>query len=260
MSEMAPTEPRAGKQNEAGWLGEWVRTILVAVLIAVFFRSFIFQPYSIPSQSMVPTLQVGDYLFVEKWSYGYSRSSFPFRPPVFEGRVFGSQPERGDVAVFKAHHANYIDFIKRVIGLPGDSIQMRQGQLFINGQPVQKTRINNFDYWQQRNGMEFPVARFIETLPNGVSYEVLDLEANYVSDDTPVYIVPEGHYFMMGDNRDNSADSRYANGLSFVPAEDLVGKATYRWISVAKGGSFWKFWDWRPERMFESLTYRSPEG
>lgn len=250
---------QAKGDSEQGWFGEWIKTILVAVIIAIIFRSFFIQPFSIPTQSMVPTLQVGDYLFVQKWTYGYSRSSFPFRPAIFEGRIWGDAPERGDIAVFKAHHANYIDFIKRVIGLPGDRIQMRNGQLYINDQPVERKRISNFEYWQQRDGAEFPVARYVETLPNGVSYEVLDLTNANASDNTPIFIVPEGHYFMMGDNRDNSADSRYITGLGFVPAEDLVGKAVYRWISVKQGGAFWQVWDWRPERMFESLDKLSDD-
>jgi len=252
---MAQTDERQNEtKSDEGWFGEWAKTIIIAVFIAIVFRSFLIQPFSIPTQSMVPTLQVGDYLFVQKWAYGYSRSSFPFRPDIFEGRIWESEPERGDIVVFKAHHAGYIDFIKRVIGLPGDRVQMRNGQLFLNGEAVPKKRVADFDYWRQRDGAQLNAARYIETLPNGVSYEVLDLDDRGPADNTPVYIVPQGHYFMMGDNRDNSADSRYMTGLGFVPAEDLVGKAVYRWISVNRGGNFYQLWDWRPERMFEALN------
>jgi signal peptidase I len=234
--------------------GETVKIIIQALLLALVVRTFLFQPFNIPSGSMMSTLLVGDYLFVSKYAYGYSRYSFPFGLDLFEGRVWSAQPERGDIVVFKLPRDNSTDYIKRVIGLPGDKIQMINGVLNINGKPVERERIE--DYVMIRNGSETRVARYRETLPNGVSYITLDLGPSF-EDNTQVFEVPEGHFFMMGDNRDNSTDSRVspsANGVGFVPFENLVGRAEVIFFSVEDGAAAWEFWRWpwtvRWDRMF----------
>ena len=237
-------------QKKAGGLGETVSVILQALVLALIIRTFLFQPFSIPSGSMRPTLLEGDYLFVTKWAYGYSRYSLPFSPNLFSGRIWGSEPERGEVVVFKYPPNPSLDYIKRVIGLPGDVIQMRGGQLFINGEGVSREKtgqIDNPDITETTG----PVDVYRETLPNGVSYDTLDLTPNGIGDDTREYVVPPGHYFMMGDNRDNSTDSRFAVG--FVPYENLVGRANIIFFSIAGGSSPLEIWKWptemRPTRL-----------
>jgi signal peptidase I len=252
-----------GKQPEGESWVETVKTIFYALLIAVVIRTFLFQPFNIPSASMENTLLVGDYLFVEKFAYGYSRNSFPFRGwPVgdfFHGRLFERTPTRGDVIVFKMPNPNspdYMqDFIKRVIGLPGDRVQMLNGQVFLNGKAIPKERVADYvgpdEYGIVRN-----VARYKETLPDGRSYYVLDLTPNSNEDNTEVFTVPPGHYFMMGDNRDNSDDSRMDVG--FVPAEDLVGKAEFRFFSIDETAVWYEPWTWpgaiRFRRIFTGIV------
>ena len=240
-------------RKKSGGLGETVNVIVQALLLALVIRTFLFQPFSIPSGSMRPTLLEGDYLFVTKWAYGYSRHSLPFSPDLFEGRIWDAAPERGDVAVFKYPPNPALDYIKRVIGLPGDRIQMREGQLYINGEPVdrQKTgQIDNPDITEVNR----PVDVYRETLPNGVSYDTLDVTPNGISDDTREFVVPAGHYFMMGDNRDNSADSRV---FGFVPEENLVGRANIIFFSISGGASPLEIWKWpsqiRPMRLFNMI-------
>lgn len=209
-------------QKKSGGFGETVSVIVQALLLALVIRTFLFQPFSIPSGSMRPTLLEGDYLFVTKWAYGYSKHSLPFSPDLFSGRIFGSDPERGDVVVFKFPPNPSLDYIKRVIGLPGDTVQMRDGQLFINGDAVPREKvgeINNPDITEVNR----PVEVWRETLPNGVSYDTLDLTPEGIGDNTREFVVPAGHYFMMGDNRDNSTDSRF--NVGFVPEDHLVGRA-----------------------------------
>ncbi len=237
--------------KKSGGLGETVNVIVQALLLALVIRTFLFQPFSIPSGSMRPTLLEGDYLFVTKWSYGYSRYSLPFSPNLFSGRIFGSSPERGDVVVFKFPPNPSLDYIKRVVGLPGDRIQVRGGQLFINGEGVPREKvgqITNPDITE----VDRPVDVYRETLPNGVSYDTLDLTPNGIGDETREYVVPPGHYFMMGDNRDNSTDSRFTVG--FVPEENLVGRANIIFFSIADGASPLEIWKWptlmRPTRLF----------
>jgi signal peptidase I len=180
---------------------------------------------------VIPTLLVGDYLFVEKIAYGYSRYSFPFGPNLFSGRIWAKEPERGDVVMFKLPRDNETDYVTRVIGLPGDEIQMQHGVLYINGKPVPKVRIDDFVVTDS-SGRERHMARYQEILPNGVSYPVLDLVQDGFGDNTEVYKVPEGHFFMMGDNRDNATDSRFLSEVGFVPFENLVGRAEIIFFSI----------------------------
>jgi signal peptidase I len=244
----APVEPPKKKEDES-WV-ETVKTVAYALLIALVIRSFLFQPFNIPSGSMENTLLIGDYLFVEKYSYGYSRYSFPFGIIPIPGRIFGSEPHRGDVIVFKLPRDNSTDYIKRLIGLPGDRIQMINDRLYINDKIVPQTRAD--DYIENIDGFEHHVPRYVETLPGGKSHYVLDRDPDGPADNTDVYIVPPGHYFMMGDNRDNSDDSRA--GVGYVPAENLVGKAEFIFFSTNGTARFWEVWKWpwtvRYERLF----------
>jgi signal peptidase I len=228
--------------KKEGGLAESARVVLQALLIALVIRVVLFQPFSIPSGSMKPTLLVGDYLFVSQFSYGYSRYSLPFSPPLFSGRIFARAPERGDVAVFRLPKDDSSDYIKRVIGLPGDRIKMLDGLLHINGVPVKRERIG--DFIDDETGRPERVRRWRETLPNGVSYESLDLEDNGFLDNTQEYVVPPGHYFMMGDNRDNSTDSRVLSAVGYVPFENLVGKAQIIFFSIGEGEPAWHIWSW----------------
>ncbi|MFD2180966.1 signal peptidase I [Rhodoplanes azumiensis] len=229
------------KKKEGGLL-ETARVIFHALIIALVIRTFLFQPFNIPSGSMMATLLIGDYLFVSKYSYGYSRYSFPLSLPLFNGRIWGSEPQRGDVVVFRLPKDDSTDYIKRVIGLPGDRIQMVGGLLHINGQPVKRERVS--DYVDEEGGRTVRVRRWKETLPNGVSYETLDLQDNGFLDNTPVYEVPPGNFFMMGDNRDNSTDSRVLSQVGYVPLDNIIGKAQVIFFSVGDGVPAWHVWAW----------------
>jgi len=225
-----------------GW--DTFRVVAEALILALLIRTFLFQPFDIPSGSMIPTLRIGDYLFVEKFAYGYSRYSFPFGLDLFSGRIWAKGPKRGDAVVFKLPGDGNTDYIKRVIGLPGDQIQMVNGILYINGTAVEKERIGDF-IMRDDSGRERHVSRYRETLPNGVSYSVIDLvpEGEAAADNTTVYKVPPGHYFMMGDNRDDSLDSRFPE-VGYVPFENLIGRAEIIFFSVRQHARLWQFWNW----------------
>ena len=230
--------------KKSGGFGETINVIAQALILALIIRTLFFQPFSIPSGSMRPTLLEGDYLFVTKWAYGYSKHSLPFSPNLFEGRIWDSQPERGDVVVFKYPPNPSLDYIKRVIGLPGDRIQVREGVLYINDQAVPRERVGQIDNPDVTEESR-PVDVYRETLPNGVSYDTLDLSPNTMGDNTREFAVPPGHYFMMGDNRDNSTDSRFTVG--YVPEENLVGRANIIFFSIADGASPLEVWRWPTE-------------
>jgi signal peptidase I len=244
------------KKDKSGGIGETLRTVLYAVLIALGVRTFAYEPFNIPSGSMVPTLLVGDYLFVSKFSYGYSRHSFMFHLPLFDGRILGSEPQRGDVAVFKTPEDNSTDYIKRIIGLPGDRIQVAGGILQINGEAVRRERVG--ELVNAESGFR-PIRylEYVETLPGGRQHRIVEVSDNEPFDNTPVFVVPVGRYFMMGDNRDNSQDSRDPR-VRFVPAENLVGRADFLWFSLDEGTRFWEVWKWpftlRIGRMFNGIT------
>jgi signal peptidase I len=236
---------------------ETIKTLVYAVAIAIVIRTFLYEPFNIPSGSMVPTLLVGDYLFVSKFSYGYSRYSLPFGVPLFSGRMFFHEPQRGDVIVFKYPRDPSTDYIKRLIGLPGDKIQVIEGTLYINDAPTKRTRTDS--YVDPETGSLRQ--QFIETLPNGVQHPILLAPRDYPTparrcenpkdesrdmENTCPFTVPPNHYFMMGDNRDNSADSRDpSSGVGYVPAENLVGRAEFIFFSHDPSAAGWlEPWKW----------------
>ncbi len=206
---------------------------VIAGVIALIIRTFFFQPFNIPSGSMYPTLMVGDFLFVNKYSYGFSNTAFPFHYKFYEGRMLSSDPKRGDVVVFNNPLQKELDFIKRCVGLPGDKIQMKEGILHINGEPVTLEYVGMYTYINQYGQLD-ALKKYRETLPNGVSYDILKKYdfGQWKFDNSPEYTVPEGHFFMMGDNRDNSSDSRAPETLGFVPRNSLIGRAEILFFST----------------------------
>lgn len=226
------------------------KTLITALICAGIVRSFFFEPFHIPSSSMKPGLLIGDYIFVSKYSYGYSRYSFPFGFKFFAGRIWETKPERGDVVVFRLPSNPSINYVKRLIGLPGDKIQMVNGTLYINGLEVDKISDGDF-IDSDLSGDSKKIAQFFETLPEGKMIETLDENPDAPQDNTGIYEMPQGHYFMMGDNRDNSQDSRFLTQVGFVPEENLVGKA--RVIFFSTQGNFLEFWKWQDTIRFERI-------
>ena len=220
---------------------EFIKTIVIAGALALGFRSLLFEPFNIPSGSMIPTLLAGDYLFVSKYSYGYSRYSFPFGMAPFDGRIFETPPERGDVAVFRQPQNESVAFIKRIVGLPGDRVQVVNGVLHINDVAVNRDRKGFATASDGYNVIRFAV--YQETLPNGKSYLIQERSDDDLLDNTNVFLVPEGHYFMMGDNRDNSRDSR-TTSVGLVPAENLIGRAERLFFSHNSSAHLWEVWKW----------------
>ena len=238
------------------------RTVIFAIFIALGVRSFLYEPFNIPSGSMIPTLLVGDFLFVSKYSYGYSTLSSFWGVPLFDGRLGGDKPKRGDVVVFKLPRDDSTDYIKRLIGLPGDRVQMKQGVLWINGEAVKRETVGDYSFTLRPGDNERPggtrmAMEYRETLPNGRQHPILEEGDDYPLDNTQEFVVPPRHYFMMGDNRDNSQDSRVSTAVGFVPEENLVGRAEVIFFSLADGAHFWEFWKWpfhlRLERMFTKI-------
>jgi len=240
------------KKEKASFLDTF-KTVLYAVLIALAVRTVGFEPFNIPSGSMIPTLLVGDYLFVSKFSYGYSKHSLMFSLPIIPGRIWFTKPERGDVTVFKLPSDNSTDYIKRVIGLPGDKIQMKKGRLFINGKVVQRKKLEDYIQTDVRGNLKM-IPRYLEILPNGKNHEIIEEWGDRGPlDNTGVFAVPRDHYFVMGDNRDNSQDSRVRPEVGFVPKENLVGKAKILFFSTNGKARIWEFWNWPITVRFERL-------
>ena len=256
MANDVKTKPKRSETSET------FRFLLKLAVVVLILRSFIFAPFSIPSESMLPRLLIGDYLFVSKWNYGYSRWSLPAGVPLIPGRILGSTPTRGDVVVFRAPEVLDHDVIKRVIGLPGETVQMRQGVVYLNGKAIPKLRIADFtipltaNFNAEKCGAPFVdvlnniqicrYPRFRETLPGGRSYEVLDQAELPDRDDTGLYTIPAGHIFVMGDNRDDSGDSRFPapQGMGYVPLENVEGKAVVNFFSTDGDAEWLKPWTW----------------
>ena len=250
-----PNVPASSASRKSHRLDETTRTIITAVLVALFIRMFAFEPFNIPSSSMVPGLLIGDFLFVSKYSYGYSSRSTVMGLLPIKGRLFDKAPERGDVVVFKLPSDNSTDYIKRLVGLPGDTIEMRNGLLYINGVAVQRRKLETpivMNYVQPSS----TTTDYIETFPDGHEHIIREEGDDRGLDDTPVFTVPPRSYFFMGDNRDNSQDSRTSR-VGFVPEENLVGKARILFFSLDDRARFWEIWKWpwalRLDRLFKAI-------
>jgi len=241
-------------QNSNGGFKETVVTVVYAVIIALGIRTFAYEPFNIPSGSMIPTLLVGDYLFVSKLSYGYSRYSLPWSLPLIPDRVFFSEPERGDVAVFRLPTDPSVDYIKRLVGLPGDKVQVIKGVLHINDKAVVRKQADDYVTTDSLGNVR-RTPRYLETLPGGRSHYILEsMGDDGGADNTGVYTVPAGHYFAMGDNRDNSQDSRFQNAVGFIPKENLVGRANFLFFSIdGAGWNALEFWKWPSKIRFSRL-------
>jgi signal peptidase I len=225
-------------------IATYLVNLLVVVVLAILFRSFLYQPFNVPGHAMSPALLEGDYFFAAKFPYGYTRYSLPFSPNLFSGRIFPSEPERGDVVVFALPKDATIVYVSRLVGLPGDRIQMKQGQIYLNDLPVKREQVADFTGTDLCGaGPARGIKRWRETLPNGASYETLDCVENGFYDNTNVFIVPAGHFFVLGDNRDNSTDSRVLSSVGYVPLDNVIGRAGLIFFSSAGEG------DGRAERI-----------
>ena len=240
-----------GKKNS--FFGN-LKSIFIAIFIALLIRSFIFEPFHIPSGSMKPNLLVGDFIFVSKYSYGFSKHSLPFSIPLIPGKIFSNTPERGDVVVFKTPENNRTDYIKRVIGLPGDKIEIKNGIIFINGSEILRKKLNDFIDTDNKTSNK-RVRMYNEYFFNK-EINILDITDNGIADNTQLFNVPENHFFVMGDNRDNSQDSRFISTVGFIPYENLVGKAQFIFFSL-ENARFLQIWKWpnsiRYERIFQKI-------
>ena len=240
-----------GKKNS--FFGN-LKSILIAIFIALLIRSFIFEPFNIPSGSMKPNLLVGDFIFVSKYSYGFSKHSLPFSIPLIPGKIFSNTPERGDVVVFKTPENNRTDYIKRVIGLPGDKIEIKNGIIFINGSEILRKKLN--DFIDSDNKTSNKRVRMYNEYFFNKEINILDITDNGIADNTQLFNVPENHFFVMGDNRDNSQDSRFISTVGFIPYENLVGKAQFIFFSL-ENARFLQIWKWpnsiRYERIFQKI-------
>ena len=244
------------KKNLINSVVENIKTIFYALIIAVIIRSLFFQPFYIPSSSMEPTLLIGDRIFVSKFTYGYSKHSFPFSPPIFEKRLFKKKPNYGDLVVFKTPADNRTDYIKRLIGLPGDTIQFKSGKLFLNNKEIIR-KIIRTEYKIRCGQFSFDTNAYLETLPNGIEYTAVYNKLGTMQN-TDKFKVPQNHYFFLGDNRDCSKDSRYLSSVGYVSNENLVGNAKLIFFSNDTiSGSIFKFWNWsnslRIKRFFRLL-------
>lgn len=264
LNDKAP-EIRAGSGRDSASSGElkkdegateFFKTAVLAILFALFIRTFFFEPFNIPSGSMLPTLQIGDYLFVSKTSYGYSKYSFPLGIADFKGRMFEDEPKRGDVIVFKLPSRPSIDYIKRLVGLPGDRIQVINGRLHINGEVTSRETVG-LRRMVSPEGANQNLMEYIETLPGGAMFRIYEESDSEPLDNTAVFTVPDGHYFFMGDNRDNSMDSRVSDMVGYVPEENLVGRAQILFFSIDETADFLKPWTWpgaiRYGRIFNTI-------
>jgi signal peptidase I len=251
LSADAAETPRPNELIEA------FKTVVGGLAIALVLRILVFQPYTIPSSSMEPGLRTGDYVVVSKYAYGWSRASIPFDPPLPGGRLFARPPQRGEVIVFRLPRDPSQVYIKRLIGLPGDRVQVRGGQVFVNGVPIPQQPAG---FTEDPEAPGRRVLQLLEPRPDGRRYVTYDGGPDHEGDDTHVYVVPAAHYFFMGDNRDNSLDSRWTRaegGVDFVPAENLIGRAEFVMLSWEPGASVLKPWTWvklRPSRLFQRVV------
>ncbi len=261
MTDMSATSsPTQAPAKNVDRPSDWVRTFIIAILIALTFRGLLFDPFNIPSGSMKPGLQVGDFLFVSKYSYGYSSLVLSFGLLPFEGRIGGNAPERGDVVVFKLPTDKSFfkeSYIKRLVGLPGDVIEVKSGVVYINGKEMPRERLG-LVMNEEREGLPLrPAVLYRETFAPGKSHTILQQTDDGMLDNYGPTTVPPDHYFCMGDNRNNSTDSRVPSKVGLVPAEYLVGKARFTFLSLTEGASFWQFWKWpfsiRWERIFKTI-------